>query len=371
MKISSTLLENALATDRDFFHRFLVSRARLPKVAILLIMAILNGLSLFGGGWIISYQLYPTANIVRVFDAIHLYNGIVQAFFIFPIVIVLYLWQPMESQIVGMLKSIRKNESIKEDIQNIDGGFIKTQRRYIILFSVLAALVFILVQHFFVYPVENDKTGTPYFWYYATYYYWFLYTPILFLGYYMVGSVIIKVLFTLSWLNSFFKNITIDVHPLHPDGAGGLGSIGELSVKLSSVFVALGFLASILTIARVAIGNGWFYYDTVLEYLLYFIFVPIALIAPMWSVHKKMIEERDGILLSISKEFEKRLSRKSQQVVEKDKTKLKELNEKYKLVLDSYPTWPLHVTLFKNFSITAVIPFVTGTLSIGLDLLKN
>jgi hypothetical protein len=375
MNISSKFLENALTADRDPIFSFFVYKVRLPKIAILFIMLTINGISLFGGGWFISYYLYPNANIIRVFDASHLYNGLVQAFFVFPIVIVLYFWQPLERQIAGMIMALKKNRSIVENSEDLNMNFLKSQRRSIILLSLSCALVFILVQHLLVYPIENAKTGTPFFWYYAKYYYWLLYTPILFWGYYMIGSVLVKMLFILSWLSRFLKNVVVDVHPLHPDGAGGLGSIGELSIKLSSVFVALGFLASILVVARLSIGSGWFYLDTALEYILYLMFAPISLVAPMWSVHKKMLEERDAILLTISREFEEHLSKRnsksSGEALGKENARLNELNEKYKLVMETYPTWPLRVNLFRNFSVTAVIPFVTGTISLGLDLLNR
>jgi hypothetical protein len=158
VKISSTTLEFALTAERDALHYFLVKKILLSKRLILIVLVFLNSVSLFGGGWVISYYLYPNANIIRVLDAEFLYNALFNALVIFPTIIVLYLWQPLENQIAKMLNSLRETRSIKEISKENSRQLFNSQRTVNIIISLILPLIFILIQHFFVYPVENSRT---------------------------------------------------------------------------------------------------------------------------------------------------------------------------------------------------------------------
>ncbi len=99
----------------------------------------------------------------------------------------------------------------------------------------------------------------------------------------------------------------------------------------------------------------------------------MSLILPMISAHNAMQEARDKKLHEISKEFEKSLSEaivsetNEAETIKETNEKLKELQTRYNIVAESFPTWPVPARLFRNFSITASLPLVSGLISMGIN----
>ncbi len=75
----------------------------------------------------------------------------------------------------------------------------------------------------------------------------------------------------------------------------------------------------------------------------------------------------------IAQEFEKTLSDTSVantsdvKAIKMANEKLQELQTRYSIVAESYPTWPVPARLFRNFSITASLPLMSGLISMAIN----
>jgi hypothetical protein len=115
--------------------------------------------------------------------------------------------------------------------------------------------------------------------------------------------VAIKGVLTLGWFYNLFRKLSVRVHPLHADEAGGLGAIGNLAAKYGAIGIAIGIMAASYAVARVHAGAGWQYPDIIALYVLYLILTPVSLLLPMWSAHEGMLRARSQTLSQISGEF--------------------------------------------------------------------
>jgi hypothetical protein len=121
------------------------------------------------------------------------------------------------------------------------------------------------------------------------------------------------------------------------------------------------------------VGNPFARPDVVGFWVVYVLMVPASLILPMLSAHNAMREARNERLNEIAQEFEQTLSEasvtKATNVadIKEANEKLKELQTRYNLVAESFPTWPMPARLFRNFSITASLPLVSGLFTMAID----
>lgn len=361
--------------ENDPLLKFLAKKKRPSQLAVYFLAVLLNLIFIFGVGSIVSYKIHPTANIVRVFDPDHLYFALALTFLFFPLITLLYVWQPLE--VIETLNSLWKNNTILElqegelstFIRKMKGNIDSSRLRWLLL---LIVVIFVLLQGLVVYPREMRLRGISNFWFHDQNYFWFVFMPLQGIMYYVVAAVAIKRLLALLWLNRLFRNFKALVHPLHPDGAGGLGALGNLAIKYSWIAVSIGAIAATVTIVRIVIGAGWIHLDLLILFALYIALVPIFLIIPLWSAHEAMANARNEVLIEVSSEFEKTILRQENVEVKSDSEiaeKLKELKARYELIKETYPTWPISLAVLRRFSITASLPLVTAIISVVIDVL--
>jgi hypothetical protein len=407
--------ERMVLYEKDPLLKFLRDRLNLPLPVIVSLAVALAAMIFFGAGVVASYLVHKAANIIRALDPEYLYLSLVVAFVNVPLIWILYVWQP--TGIANTLDSLRQEDVTVETEEGGLDAFTQTMKANLdssrlSIGAAFAVLVIVLIQTFIVYPAESRQLGTPFFWFYDKRYYFLLHTPILFFNYYAGAMVALKGILALFWFNLLFRRFQAKVHPLHPDGAGGLGALGSLAVKYGLIAVALGAMAATITVVRILIGSGWAYIDHLLLYALYIILTPVSLITPLWSAHHAMVHARDELLHDISNEFEKILTQETLQDIEalseqrlgelkarytvvrdthvfksseleeiviqeepkhiealkESGEKLVELKARHALIKETYPTWPISLALFRKFSVTASLPLVTGILSIAVEV---
>jgi hypothetical protein len=191
----------------------------------------------------------------------------------------------------------------------------------------------------------------------------------------MIG---VKQLVTVVYLNRLFQWFDIHIRPLHSDEAGGLGALGNFTLKTSSLVVMMGVVAAIFTAMDWLTGANPLTRSDVLFFWAGYIFsTPISLIAPMLAAHGAMQKTRNEKLNEIAREFEKTLSDAGvtkagdAEAIKKANDKLKELQTRYEIVAQSFPTWPVPERLFRNFSITASLPLLTGLASTVINFVTR
>jgi ABC-type multidrug transport system fused ATPase/permease subunit len=232
-------------------------------------------------------------------------------------------------------------------------------------FSVFEALVAL--------PVTFSMFGRSAFWYDVK---WFLVVVLLafFVWLYVICMIGLKQLQAILYFNRLFQWFDIRIRPLHPDEAGGLGALGSLTLKTSLMIVGVGAVAAVFSaIDWFAGANPLTRPDLLVFWATYILATPISLIVPMLSAHRAMQQARNEKLNEIAQEFEKTLSDAgvtktgNAEAIKKANEKLQELQTRYEIVAESLPTWPIPARLFRNFSITASLPLLSGLASMAIN----
>lgn len=362
--------------ERDPLLNFLRRRLKLPWPAIIGLAMAVVAVSYFGVGAIVSYVIHEEANIIRPLDPEFLYFNLVVVLVNIPLVWLLYLWQP--ELVTKTLEALREQDVFADTETSGLGAFTETMKAnldsyWVSIGAAILALGLVLMGTFVVFPAESRQLQEPLFWFYDKYYYFFLFTPVRCLTYYVTAMVVLRGVLTLVWFNLLFQRLKVKVHPLHPDQAGGFGALGSLGIQYGLIAVALGALLALVTIDRIIHGTGWMHIDLLIGYALYVVLAPVSLVTPLWSAHRAMSRFGDEVLRDISNEFERILMEEEPRDLDRgaldDSTqRLDGLRARHTLVRDTYPTWPISVAAFRKFSITASLPLITGAASIALDV---
>jgi hypothetical protein len=170
----------------------------------------------------------------------------------------------------------------------------------------------------------------------------------------------------------------VKIRPMHPDEAGGLGALGDFTLKTSLIAIGFGVLALIFTILTLYIGSDLLSRpDALMFWALYIFVTPTSLILPILSAHNSMKQARNEKLNEISKEFESTLISsnvakvKNVEEIRKGNEKLSELQNRYGIIVASFPVWPVPARLFRNFSISASLPLLSGFISMAINFVTK
>jgi hypothetical protein len=171
---------------------------------------------------------------------------------------------------------------------------------------------------------------------------------------------VVRLLLALFFTNWLFYLFTIHVKPLHPDGSGGLGALGHL--LWASVGIML-WEALLLSAAWLARNLYWFSYpEMVLLGAIYIVLTPALLIGWLLLPHRVMLKARVRTLQPMADEFEQTLMQSSTGAEHDTPTlvaqtrRLAVLKQRYDLVRDTFPIWPLEVGAASRLVVTAILP---------------
>lgn len=175
----------------------------------------------------------------------------------------------------------------------------------------------------------------------------------------------LRMILLLIFVNRLFYLFNIRVRPLHADGSGGLAALSlmwwmsaaVLFVGAILIFAVLGHLSarlSPLEITGVTIG--------------YLIVVIILAIGWLALPHHVMIQARNEHLKPITEEYEQVLmetrptgDEQTVQIVAGTE-RLSALKQRYELVRDSFPTWPLQFVEMRRLTVALLLPAIVSLL---------
>jgi hypothetical protein len=197
------------------------------------------------------------------------------------------------------------------------------------------------------------------------------------LTYYAFVVTLIKFCLALLSTNRLLVSFNIQVNPLHPDGAGGLGAIGRMLSRYVSVIVAFALL--------VALGRVFSYYahrqelilgrSEVLMFSVACALLPLFLWGWLWIPHKAMVQCRDSKLMTLAEEFLRAIPDKypsppiDTAMIKESTDRLAELKRPYELLKETYPTWPISFRQVKSLVAIMSAPFITTLLPYAIDYL--
>jgi hypothetical protein len=189
-----------------------------------------------------------------------------------------------------------------------------------------------------------------------------------FVACYALASVVGYYAITVAWLRRLFREIRLRVQPLHPDGAGGLGSLGGLSIRVSYLVTVVGLLLAITAVTReyyfARLGIPYTpTHDIAIAIALYAIGSPVVFFALPAVAHQTMRGAKNALLLDIGEMFEREYLR-LKSALASEAVPLKEGLERLQQLQNLYdmtrrfPVWPFNVENLRRFAATFISPIV-------------
>ncbi len=319
---------------------------------------IIAGVIVFPGGFFLISWL-GWASKGRVWTLGDTLSALLLTFVIFPLLFLIYLLVPVS--IAGLFNTLRTTGVIGEPRRHQPGSetyehFVQQLITWMDTSWWTAAAVVILV--FYVYYrllLIEPRISSPI-------PYWYrvgaivMYLPLMYAACMSVVRLLLSLVFT-NWLFYFF---TIQVKPLHPDGSGGLGALGR--ILWVSVAIML-WDALLLGAAWLSNNLHWFsLLEMILLAAIYVALTPALLIGWLVFPHRVMVRARDEALQPMADEFQQALMQSLSSTEHDTRTivaetrRLATLKQRFDLVCDTFPTWPLEVNALSRLVATVVLP---------------
>jgi hypothetical protein len=173
---------------------------------------------------------------------------------------------------------------------------------------------------------------------------------------------IVRILITLAFTNKLFLSFTLRVRPLHPDGAGGLGTMWGI-VWLSAL-VMLGttllfFITIQLTINSSTLASTL---DSIMLIALYVILTPLLILGWFILPHSLMLGARDKVLRLLADDFRRAiegmqsLDGKGAKEILEENERFAAIKSRYDLLRDNFPTWPMEIGQVRRLVATLTLP---------------
>jgi len=201
--------------------------------------------------------------------------------------------------------------------------------------------------------------------------------PMLFITIYALVMFVYDLGIIVITLNALFRSQTIKLEPLHPDGAGGLASIGHFVSSLGYFLFIIGFAYSIRIIQQNVVDSSGM--DDIVTFVglgIYLLLAPLIFFLPLQSARRAMILSRNNLLMDISKEFDTtfteihKLRSEKADHIEPLLQRHRQIEEIHRIV-EKFPVWPFNLGNIRQFFSLVLIPILPALISIAVDLLKK
>ena len=175
-----------------------------------------------------------------------------------------------------------------------------------------------------------------------------------------------------------FKRILkeVDLHPLHPDNAGGLRPLGQYALRTTYLIAFGGSMAALAEYVVYVVGESATAYFFHFAVLLYLILAPLSFFAPLWAAHDAMSRAKDRLLEHIARQFKDDFSAAFNEIKGSSKSlkdnieKIEQLQKLHHLAV-SFPVWPFDSLTLRRFFLTISSPIATVVLSVLIDYLTR
>ena len=292
-------------------------------------------------------------------------GALLQTLVCFPLLFMIYLLLP--TSIAGLFNTLRANGVIGESRKDRSGSeSYEDFLQQLVAWTdsswwAAAGLTVVVLYLFYRLVLIDPYTATPVpFWQRAIAN--IVFSPLLYITIMSITRLLLALVFT-NWL---FYRFTILIKPLHPDGSGGLGALGSLLwISVLTMFWDALFLSTIIiSIAKTLISP----LEIFLLALIYVTLTPSLLVGWLFLPHQVMVKARDEALLPLTDQFQQSVMQAMPSAADDTTTivagtsRLSALKERYDLVQETFPTWPLEVRELRRVvatgSLPALLPFL-------------
>ena len=285
-------------------------------------------------------------------------GALLQTLVCFPLLFMIYLLLP--ASIAGLFNTLRANGVIGESRKDRSGSesyehFLQQviswmDRSWWAAVGLTVVIVFLFYRLVLIDP------------YIKTLPFWLIdvanivFSPLLYITFMSITRLLLALVFT-NWL---FYRFTILIKPLHPDGSGGLGALGSLLwISVLTMFWDALFLSTvIISIAKTLISP----FEIFLLALIYIGLTPSLLVGWLFLPHQVMVKARDEALLPLTDQFRETFQKTLPSEADDTATivagtnRLSALKERYDLVQETFPTWPVEAQDLRRLVATGILP---------------
>jgi hypothetical protein len=314
-------------------------------------------------GWASQAHIWTIGNAVSV---------LLQTFILFPLLFALYLRTP--STTAGFFNTLRANGVIGEHRK--DQAATETYETFVHLLVswmdrnwwtiATLAIVTLYALYRLLLLEPHSISQVPY---------WFragaivVYLPLM----YATSLSVIRLLLALVFTNLLFSRFTILVKPLHPDGSGGLGILGGL------LWLSIGIMlwdTLLLSASWLSRNLHWLSpLEMSLLGAIYIALTPALLVGWLILPHQVMMRTRDEVLQPIADEFQQALvqcmpsAKHDTRTITAGTRRLAALKERYDLVCNTFPVWPLGISTVNRLVITVILPLILASITSLIPLI--
>lgn len=272
-----------------------------------------------------------------------------------PVWWLIYAWMPRS--ISRVFQKFKEGHIIKEKcegdyqkfIQEVEDGFNKPW--WIVTAVVLAIAVQILI---FLINLQQEPSWN----FLLTWRLFVFKIPLTTVTYYTLSMTVIRAILMVSWLQKLTHRFEITIHPLHPDGAGGLWFLGNYSLNLTYMIAMSGVLIAMTMyrpILRPGEGKVQLTPPILLAIFLYVTIAPLCFFAPLWATHSAMRAAKQKRLSEIANHFLTQYGKAYNQMdkvsIKQSLDKIDELKVLYEHT-QAFPEWPFDVSILSKFGIS-------------------
>ena len=322
----------------------------------------------------------------RVSDPQHLYFGVFNILYLWPLLFAAYAWQPQAA--LKAFVSLRTNDCVHQALpatvppappysSYLDSIAASIYSKYVTVGAAAVGLTFVLANEFYVWPSEAAEQGGGHFifnvpWYHGASLAFF------FLWGYLLGLVLIRLVIINRHVSQLTRHYSLIVRPLFPDGAGGIGGFGSYLLTQGLFAVCFGIIVLAYSLQRLLIGHDLFSsIDVLLFWILYISIIIIIVISPILRIHHLMVHNREAELAPTAAQYatvlesQKRNGQFTPEKLKQENELLIQISTKYEQIDSAYACWPVNTRSLRNFAIVAILPIATNILLLALELFSN
>lgn len=199
-------------------------------------------------------------------------------------------------------------------------------------------------------------------------------TLVLVIAWVALFGLILNVFLTVQIIRQIFRDNSIQVYRLHPDGSGGFAPLGRFSLRIMYLALIFGVFLAIWAVQGITEGRMSTDYLLMFLVVLYVVCVLTLFYLPLHLPHLAMVAYRDKLARETSSRYleanvNAHLANNQDAEMLSEKLKYMEGLQNLSVQERSYPVWPFNTRIRLTVLFNALVPVIPTVLGFIVDLI--
>jgi len=350
---------------REPLSQMISLRWKFKPWGIFLTLLTLNLLLEVLPGYVLGFWR-TTSDAIGVIDDL---PNLVNILLIIPSSWALFLWLP--SAIVDCFNRLCEHgivsPSEKQKLRTRLSQFlnVETSKRYRFSVFIFAAIITVIGLYI------TANLYKPPAWYTLGWYFWLIFSPRVFLNFYVILNAVLWCAQIVIWLSTIFNEFRINVFPYHEDGAGGLRFIGQMIFGMSRISLVLGFFLISEVFGVLMRKQSFLQINIIAELIAFPIITIISFVVPLLSCRDSMKRSKEADLRKLGNQIQnlfEKISKGNQEA--KDINRLLSLTNLRTALIKDYPILPVDTSILQGFLVRVFGSFLPAIIGFGIEVYK-